>query len=132
VSEEVGRSIMVIITLAVVSLIGYFIYSVASATTSRPVLVQAGDAVLTSTGNSYTVTLWLQNVGTSTADLSNANLTITTYNLRAPLTCNPRTVAAGTTSTCTATFSTTVQITSAVTGYIVTNYGVYKVSIVRG
>jgi len=130
-SEEVGRSIMVIITLAVVSLIGYFIYSVASAITSRPVLVQAGDAVLTSTGNSSTVTLWLQNVGTSTADLSNATLTLTTYNLRAPLICNPRTVAAGITSTCTATFPG-ISITSAVTGYIVTNYGVYKVSIVRG
>ncbi|QOJ79679.1 hypothetical protein IG193_04290 [Infirmifilum lucidum] len=131
-SEEVGRSIMVIITLAVVSVIGYFIYTVASATTSRPVIVQAGDAILTPAAGGYTVTVWLQNIGTSSADLLNANLTITNYGITTRLLCNPSTLSSGATSTCTATLPSTLQITSAVTGYIVTKYGIYKVSIIRG
>ncbi|AKG38938.1 hypothetical protein MA03_06315 [Infirmifilum uzonense] len=130
-SEEVGRSIMLIITLAVVSLIGFFIYQVASTTTSRPVLVQAGDAVLTSLGNTYSVILWLQNAGSSSADLTSATLVINNYNVSAPLTCSPAIIPSGATATCRASFASTSAITTAATGYIVTRYGVYKVVMVR-
>ncbi len=131
-SEEVGRSIMVIITLAVVSVVGYFIYTVASATTSRPVLVQAGDAILTQSGGGYTLTVWLQNIGTSSADLSDATLKITNYNVVAKLECNPSTLPSGTIASCTATLPLNVTITSAAIGHVVTKYGIYKVSIIRG
>lgn len=130
-SEEVGRSIMVIITLAVVSLIGFFIYQVASTTTSRPVLVQAGDAILTSTGSSYTVTLWLQNAGSSSADLTTASLYISNYGVNVTLTCSPAVISSGSTATCKSTFASQTPITTAATGYIVTKYGVYKVTLVR-
>lgn len=122
---------MVIITLAVVSVIGFFIYQVASTTTSRPVLVQAGDAILSASGNSYTVTLWLQNAGSSSADLSSCYLYLSNYNVNASLTCSPAIVPSGGTATCKATFTPATPITTAATGYIITKSGVYKVTLVR-
>jgi hypothetical protein len=129
--ESVGRSLMLIITLSVVALIGFFMYSVASSATNRPVLVQAGDALISGNPPTYTVTIYLQNIGTSTVDLTGINLNVPDIGASASLTCNPPTLKSGEITKCTASLSTTSSITTAKTAIIETKYGALKITLLR-
>ncbi|ABL78072.1 hypothetical protein [Thermofilum pendens] len=123
---------MLIVTLSVVALIGYFLYSVASGATNRPVLVQAGDALLTGSGTSYQVIVYLQNIGSTPADLTGANITIPDLNAGpAQLTCTPALLRNGDVAKCTSALTLTSAPTSAKTAIIETKYGAIKVTLLR-
>ncbi|MCC6003993.1 MAG: hypothetical protein LM590_06595 [Thermofilum sp.] len=130
-SEEVGRSLMLIITLSVVALIGFFMYSVASSATNRPILVQAGDALITGSQPPYTLIIYLQNIGTSTIDLAGAMINIPDLGVSSALSCDPQTLKQGDITKCTVQINVQTPITSAKTAVIETRYGAVKITLLR-
>ena len=140
-SEEVGRSIMVMIAIAVAATLGFFIYSLVLNLTGRPVLVQVGDGIISGT----TAIVYLQNSGTAPADLTGATLRIplSQYGLN-DATSTSLSCQVGGNSTCRVGPGQTIKLTftfapnslppgvNTFTGYIeTTGYGAYKVTLIR-
>ncbi len=131
-SEEVGRSIMIIIAIAVVAILGFFVYSLVSGATSRPVLTPAGDGYVFSDNS---IRFWVRNIGRATADLSGATVTFPAFGVTVSVTCTPTLLNPEVTAECTGTVANPPPGwagNNTFSGILVTKYGSYNIVLRRG